>query len=75
MYITPHTSTHHHQEPHKHQVEFLAENLPDYSWVGEGRNPVIFGLGEEVRGSERVCGAGDVRWCSSVVCWAHAEWR
>jgi hypothetical protein len=36
------------QEPHKHQVEFLASNLSDYGWVGEGRNPVIFGLGEEV---------------------------
>jgi len=36
------------QEPHRHQVEFLASHLTDYSWVGEGRNPVIFGLGEEV---------------------------
>lgn len=35
------------QEPHKHQVEYLAENLPDYGWVGDGRCPVIFGLGEE----------------------------
>lgn len=42
---TPHTHT---QEPHLHQVEYLAEALPDYGWVGDGRNPVIFGLGEEV---------------------------
>lgn len=35
------------QEPHKHQVEWLASQLPDYAWVGKGRCPVVFGLGEE----------------------------
>lgn len=34
------------QEPHKHQVEWLASALPEYSWVGKGRTPVVFGLGK-----------------------------
>lgn len=37
------------QEPHKHQVEWLAGQLPEYAWVGKGRCPVVFGIGEEVR--------------------------
>jgi hypothetical protein len=37
------------QEPHKHQVEWLATQLPEYAWVGKGRCPVVFGIGEEVR--------------------------
>jgi hypothetical protein len=37
------------QEPHKHQVEWLAAQLPEYAWVGKGRCPVVFGIGEEVR--------------------------
>jgi hypothetical protein len=36
------------QEPHKHQVEYIAAQLPDYAWVGSGRCPVVFGIGEEV---------------------------
>uniref|UniRef100_A0A383WE09 Endonuclease/exonuclease/phosphatase domain-containing protein n=1 Tax=Tetradesmus obliquus TaxID=3088 RepID=A0A383WE09_TETOB len=35
------------QEPHKHQVEWLAGQLPEYAWVGKGRCPVVFGIGEE----------------------------
>jgi hypothetical protein len=46
------------QEPHKHQVEFLAAQLPGYAWVGKGRCPVVFGIGEEVRGSVKEVGGG-----------------
>eukprot|EP00877_Chromochloris_zofingiensis_P011527 jgi/Chrzof1/6628/Cz19g03090.t1 len=35
------------QEPHKNQVEDLANALPDYAWVGYGRVPVVMGLGEK----------------------------
>ncbi|GBF97324.1 hypothetical protein Rsub_10015 [Raphidocelis subcapitata] len=35
------------QEPHKHQVEQIAEMCPNYSWFGTGRYIQIFGLNAE----------------------------